>query len=113
MIPLIALLILPFTIISCQSNIGEQSTPENLITEERIRNILYDVSILESAINARYGQLSKHHKITKASIDNYLEKEGVDTVDFKASLYYYHGAFEKGISLYDLILDSLTLPTKK
>ena len=98
-----------FFFVACQSNIGEQQKPKNLLSQKEMQRILYDISVLESAINVRHGQLSKHHPITKASVEQYLYKNNIDTSSFRSSLDYYHGSFSEGIAIYDLVLDSLTV----
>ena len=100
-------------LVSCQAEINKVEAPNGLIPISEMKLLVSEILILESAINKRHQQVSKHYKITKASVDHYLKNKGVSQKDFQESLDFYHANQELGMLMYDEVLEDLTLNKEK
>jgi hypothetical protein len=96
-------------LVACQGEINKLEAPNGLIPISEMKLLVNEILILESAINKRHQQVSKHYRITKASVDNYLRDKGVSINNFQESLDFYHANQELGMMMYDEVLEDLIL----
>jgi hypothetical protein len=103
---LFVLLVISFVTLSCKEEIVEK--PKNLIERDKMKEIIYDLAILESARN----QTSTTHSYPKASV--FLnEKYKVDSLTFAKSTQYYASDIEEYKKMYEEVKVRLDKENKK
>jgi hypothetical protein len=98
-----------FLIFSCQSNINLPSKPKDLLNKSEMIRVMKDLILIESAIEGRYGQINKFHKIMAKSGEAIFEKNNITKERFERSFSYYSAHHEKLNEIYSAVLDSLNL----
>jgi hypothetical protein len=100
------LFIISFVILSCKNEIVEK--PKNLIDKDKMKEIIYDLAILEAAIN----QGSATQKYPKASV--FLkEKYKVDSLTFAQNTQYYASDIKEYKKMYEEVKERLDKENKK
>lgn len=103
---LFVLFVVSFVTLSCNEEIVEK--PKNLIEKDKMKEIIYDLAILESARN----QTSTTHKYPKASV--FLkEKYKVDSLTFAKSTQYYASDIKEYKKMYEEVKERLDKENKK
>lgn len=82
---LLKILILTILVVSCKNEIVEK--PENLISEKKMVDILFDIAIVTS--NKSIGQKGARNKNILSAEDYVYEKYKIDSVQLAESTIYY------------------------
>lgn len=109
---IVLFLVVVFSLQSCLKKPVEK--PDNLIDEEQMIEILYDVTLLQAAKNINTTKLSQNH----INYNTYIfEKYGIDSTTYVQSQLYYasipevyqemHKVIEKRLTKERQILDSI------
>ena len=113
-------------IFSCQS-VEKVEKPDQLIKEEKMVDILTDLSILRSAKDVNSDRLSK---FIEEPFDHITRKYNIDSLTLEKNIEYYNFQFNKNLSIYrrveeniakkkakldsiDMVMDSLKKYDKK
>jgi hypothetical protein len=100
------LFIISFVILSCKNEIVEK--PKNLIDKDKMKEIIYDLAILEAAINQ--GSVTQNYP--KASV--FLkEKYKVDSLTFAQNTQYYASDIKEYKKMYEEVKERLDKENKK
>lgn len=95
--------------VGCKSQLDLPDPPEDLISKEEMVVITKELMLVEAAIELRYGQITKFHKISTASGKAILEKHKCTEDRYFRSLKYYSTNEEEIDFIYSSILDSLNV----
>lgn len=98
-----------FILVSCKSQLDLPDPPEDLLTKEEMITITKDLMLVEAAIEMRYGQITKFHKISTASGKAILKRNNCSEERYFSSLKYYSINEEEIDYIYSAILDSLNV----
>jgi hypothetical protein len=100
------LFIISFVILSCKNEIVEK--PKNLIDKDKMKEIIYDLAILEAARNQ--GSVTQNYP--KASV--FLkEKYKVDSLTFAQNTQYYASDIKEYKKMYEEVKERLDKENKK
>jgi len=72
-------------------------------------SVTKDLILIESAIEGRYGQINKFHKIMAKSGEAVFEKNNMTKEKFERSFSYYSAHHDKLNEIYAAVLDSLNV----
>ena len=100
--------ILFFTSLSCKNDAVEK--PKNLIAEDQMTEILYEMAILEG-IRLNNPSVFKDYKIDPAQ--HLFEKYKIDSLQFAESNFYYASDVNKYLELYQKIQAKIDLEYQK
>ena len=89
---------------SCSFTIEKKEVPDNLISEEEIINILYDMSLISVSKGINKRILENNGMKPKKYI---LKKYGIDSLQFVNSNEYYSKDLETYLSIYEEVLNKL------
>lgn len=95
-------------LLSCK--IDEVKKPENLISEEQMTEILYEMALLEG-IRLNNPQIFKEYQIDPAQ--HLFEKYKIDSLQFAESNYYYASDVTKYLEMYQKIQAKIDLEYQK
>ena len=91
-------------IFSCSFNIETKEVPDNLISEEEMINILYDMSLISVSKGINKRILENNGMKPKKYI---LKKYDIDSLQFVTSNEYYSKDLERYLSIYEEVLNKL------
>ena len=91
---------------SCSFNIEKKEVPDNLISEEEMINILYDMSLISVSKGINKRILENNGMKPKKYI---LKKYNIDSLQFVVSNEYYSKDLEIYLSIYEEVLNKLQL----
>ena len=100
----ISLLIL---IASCSRSIERVPAPKGLVPKDKMVRVVKDMMILESHIQANYGQVSMYYKVMEKSGDSLLETFGLDRETYEASIDYYGSRQDEMQAIYSESLEKM------
>ena len=89
---------------SCSFNIEKKEVPDNLISEEEMINILYDMSLISVSKGINKRILENNGMKPKKYI---LKKYDIDSLQFVSSNEYYSKDLERYLSIYEEVLNKL------
>ena len=89
---------------SCSFTIEKKEVPDNLISEEEMINILYDMSLISVSKGINKRILENNGMKPKKYI---LKKYDIDSLQFVASNEYYSKDLERYLSIYEEVLNKL------
>ena len=89
---------------SCSFTIEKKEVPDNLISEEEMINILYDMSLISVSKGINKRILENNGMKPKKYI---LKKYGIDSLQFVTSNEYYSKDLERYLSIYEEVLNKL------
>ena len=89
---------------SCSFNIEKEEVPDNLISEEEMINILYDMSLISVSKGINKRILENNGMKPKKYI---LKKYDIDSLQFVTSNEYYSKDLERYLSIYEEVLNKL------
>ena len=89
---------------SCSFTIEKKEVPDNLISEEEMINILYDMSLISVSNGINKRILENNGMKPKKYI---LKKYGIDSLQFVNSNEYYSKDLERYLSIYEEVLNKL------
>ncbi|WP_051907818.1 DUF4296 domain-containing protein [Flavimarina sp. Hel_I_48] len=88
---------------SCQ-NVERPEKPDNLIPEDKLKDILYDVSLVNAARDFSRGQL----KNAGIKPDTFIYKKyDIDSLQFAGSLAYYSVDFNRYLKIWEEVSERL------
>jgi len=93
-----------FLLVSCY-NIDGPKKPDNLIAEDKMVDIIIDMSLFNSAKGINKRLLENQNLDVKAFI---YKKHNIDSAQFAQSNVYYANSIEDYDAIYDKVKDSLT-----
>jgi hypothetical protein len=103
----LAIICLLYSIVSCNDNVIKK--PKNIIDKDKMINILYDLSLLES-INAQ----NLNGGISNKSVNDYIyEKYKIDSVQLIENNKYYASDIEEYKKMFEVIKERLNNETLK
>lgn len=108
----VAIGVLFFSISSCQDQLPSLPEPDNLLSEEKMVEILTELSVLESDAQLKYVQTIKYADILSKSGDSLIKSKGVTPVDFESSMDYYGSRQQEMIQIYQLVNANLLAQKK-
>lgn len=83
---------------ACCQNVEGPQKPDNLIAEDELRDILYDVSLVNAARDFSRGQL----KNAGIEPDKFIyEKYDIDSLQFASSVAYYSVDFNRYLKIWE------------
>ena len=91
-------------LLSCSFNIEKEEVPDNLISEEEMINILYDMSLISVSKGINKRILENNGMKPKKYI---LKKYDIDSLQFVTSNEYYSKDLERYLSIYEEVLNKL------
>ena len=91
-------------LISCSFTIEKKEVPDNLISEEEMINILYDMSLISVSKGINKRILENNGMKPKKYI---LKKYDIDSLQFVTSNEYYSKDLERYLSIYEEVLNKL------
>jgi hypothetical protein len=95
-------LFLAFFVISCSKN--PVPKPDNLLDEETMVNILYDISLLQAIDGSMPNKLMEQD----IKMDQYIfEKYKIDSITYRQNQLYYAGNARKYKKIYKKVLEKL------
>jgi len=89
---------------SCGFPVEKKEVPDNLITEEEMINILYEMSLISVSKGINKRILENNGMKPKKYI---LKKYGIDSLQFVNSNEYYSKDLERYLSIYEEVLNKL------
>tara|TARA_B100001287_G_scaffold30788_1_gene21989 strand:+ start:423 stop:881 length:459 start_codon:yes stop_codon:yes gene_type:complete len=89
---------------SCSFTIEKKEVPDNLISEEEMINILYDMSLISVSKGINKRILENNGMKPKKYI---LKKYDIDSLQFVTSNEYYSKDLERYLSIYEAVLNKL------
>ena len=89
---------------SCSFTIEKKEVPDNLISEEEMINILYDMSLISVSKGINKRILENNGMKPKKYI---LKKYDIDSLKFVTSNEYYSKDLERYLSIYEEVLNKL------
>ena len=89
---------------SCSFTVEKKEVPDNLISEEEMINILYDMSLISVSKGINKRILENNGMKPKKYI---LKKYDIDSLQFVASNEYYSKDLERYLSIYEEVLNKL------
>jgi hypothetical protein len=96
-------------IASCREPVGALPKPVGLIPEDKLVNILTDLSLIEAHVQMNYLQVARYKKVMERSGDQIVKRHGVSRDQFESSMDYYGSRQERMQKIYSRVLDSLNL----
>ena len=90
-------------IFSCQS-VEKVEKPDQLIKEEKMVDILTDLSILRSAKDVNSDRLSK---FIEEPFDHITRKYNIDSMTLEKNIEYYNFQFNKNLSIYRRVEENI------
>jgi len=94
---------------SCSSDLKLPDAPDDLIPEEQMVDLLYDMTILESGIQVRYQSVNRYYKVMQQSGKVYLKSKGISVERYERSYDYYVSRPEQMQEMYTRVMDSITV----
>lgn len=98
---------------SCSSDLKLPSAPDDLIPEEQMIDLLYDMTVLEAGIQTRYQSVNRYYKVMQQSGKAYLKSKGISVKRYERSYDYYVSRPEKMQEMYTQVMDSITVELNK
>lgn len=92
---------------ACSEDIRHKEEPKNLLTEDKMVEILTELSVLEASYQLKYVQLNKYTKLLKASGDSLIQAHGVTPKDFESNMDYYGMKQAEMIKIYERVRTNL------
>ena len=89
---------------SCSFTVEKKEVPDNLISEEEMINILYDMSLISVSKGINKRILENNGMKPKKYI---LKKYDIDSLQFVTSNQYYSKDLERYLSIYEEVLNKL------
>ena len=89
---------------SCSFTVEKKEVPDNLISEEEMINILYDMSLISVSKGINKRILENNGMKPKKYI---LKKYDIDSLQFVSSNEYYSKDLERYLSIYEEVLNKL------
>lgn len=89
---------------SCSFTVEKKEVPDNLISEEEMINILYDMSLISVSKGINKRILENNGMKPKKYI---LKKYDIDSLQFVTSNEYYSKDLERYLSIYEEVLNKL------
>lgn len=102
-----------FFISSCQDQLPSVPEPDNLLSEEKMVEILTELTVLESDAQLKYVQTVKYADLLSKSGDSLIKSKGVTPKDFESSMDYYGSRQEEMIQIYQLVNANLVEQKKQ
>jgi hypothetical protein len=91
---------------ACCQNVERPEKPDNLIAEDELKDILYDVSLVNAARDFSRGQLSN----AGIKPDTFIyEKYNIDSLQFASSVAYYSVYFNRYLKIWEDVNTRLEL----
>lgn len=90
--------------VSACYTVEKPEKPDNLLSEDKMVDVLIEMSLMYSAKSINKWELEKNAIIPDAFI---YEKQGIDSLQFAQSNYYYAFNIEKYNEIYGRVRDSL------
>ncbi|MDG1330948.1 MAG: DUF4296 domain-containing protein [Crocinitomicaceae bacterium] len=100
----ISLLVL---IASCSRTIERVPEPNGLIPKDKMVTVVKDMMILESHIQANYGQVGMYYKVMQRSGDSLLATFNLDRKTYEASIDYYGSRQDEMQEIYTESLEKM------
>tara|TARA_Y100000766_G_C18814838_1_gene559919 strand:- start:465 stop:917 length:453 start_codon:yes stop_codon:yes gene_type:complete len=94
---------------SCSFSVEQKEVPDNLISEEEMINILYDMSLISVSKGINKRILENNGMKPKKYI---LKKYDIDSLQFVTSNEYYSKDLERYLSIYEEVLNKLEVNRK-
>lgn len=106
---------LSFCIFSCggSKSIDEKSKPENLISVEKMIDIIVDVQLVESSLVKKRGKNEDTDFYSKYFYENIFKKFNITKNQYDLSLEYYKNNIEVFEKIYQKVSDSLLIIKKE
>ncbi len=98
---------------SCSSDLKLPDAPDDLIPEEEMIDLMYDMTILEAGIQARYQSVNRYYKVMQQSGKSYLKSKGISVERYERSYDYYVSRPEQLQEMYTKVMDSMTVELNK
>ena len=92
---------------SCTSGLMETEAPKNLLSKEKMIEIMKELVELESHIQSTYPSVAEYNKTMINSSELLFKKLSVKEEDFEASMDYYGTHQEQMKEIYNEVLDQL------
>jgi len=89
-----------FILSSCQDELPSLPEPDNLLSEEKMVEILTALSVLESDAQLKYVQTVKYAALLSKSGDSLITSKGITPKDFENSMDYYGSRQIEMIEIY-------------
>ena len=93
--------------VSCNSELIQIDAPENLLSKEKMVEVMKEMVKLESHIQSRYPSVSEYNKTMLNSSDVLFKKMHVTRSEFEGSMDYYGTHQEEMKEIYEEVLDQL------
>lgn len=109
------LLSLSFCIFSCgdSKSIDEKNKPENLISVEKMIDIIVDVQLVEASLIKKRGKNEDTDFYSKYFYENIFKKFNITKDQYDLSLEYYKNNIEVFEKIYQKVSDSLLIIKKE
>lgn len=103
------LFVIALFLLGCKSQLSLPEPPADVLSTEEMIVITKELMLVEAAIEQRYGQITKFHKISTQSGKDILKKHNCSQERYFSSLEYYSTNQEEIDQIYASILDSLNV----
>lgn len=101
------LLFMGLFVFSCSSGIERGKAPDDLLSKDKMVEIITDLSKHEAYIQYRYQRVDRYTKVMSNTGDSILKVYGVDRNRFESSLDYYATHQTEMKAIYDEALNNL------
>ena len=101
------LLIMALFIGSCSPGVSRKEAPKDLIEKEKMVEVMTELMKIEGHVNIKYLQVTKYHKLMKASADSLFKVNGISAEQFDASFEYYAHQQKDLKKIYEKVLNNL------
>lgn len=88
---------------SCQ-NIDEIEEPKNLLSKSEMKNLIYDMVLLDAANGLSERKLKQ---LDIEMLEYFNKKYGLDSNDLKQNILYYNLRYDENIEIYEHAKDSI------
>lgn len=100
-------LILLLVIYSCQD---KQEPPQNLISEDKMVDIMYEIALIQAIKSYDYNLLNQQKIVPTQYI---FQKFGIDSLQFVESNKFYASQLERYEKMHDIVIERLSQHKKK
>lgn len=96
---------------SCGSK--DEKIPANVLSQDKMRDILIDIHILEGVVNTSGHQADTANAEFKLMKENLFTKHGVKQMQFDSSMAYYTQHLNLMDAIYTQVIDSISIREAK
>lgn len=100
-------------LVSCTGGVSRAKEPAGLIPEEKMIDIITELSVYEAYYQQKYNHVAVFHAVVRKTGKFLFKKYKVTEENYRASFNYYAQHQEKMDAIYKAVVERLNVETKK